>query len=131
MDFINGGELFWHLQKKKKFAESRAAVHAAEITTVLIYLHKQGVLYRDLKPENLLVDKEGHLRVIDLGLAKQNMKPNDLTSTFCGTPEYMAPEIIKKEGYCFSSDWYALGCLIYEMLTGFPPHFHQNSNKVM
>lgn len=131
MEFVNGGELFTHMNEKKRFKEDRAKQHAAEITEVLIFLHKQGIIYRDLKPENLLIDKQGHVRFIDMGLAKQRMKHDEVTFTFCGTPDYMAPEIIKKTGHSFPSDWYSLGCLIYEMISGFAPHHHVNRTKLM
>lgn len=94
MEFVNGGELFTHMHDKKKFKEDRAKIHAAEIIEVLIFLHKQGIIYRDLKPENLLIDRLGHIKFIDMGLAKHKMKHDEVTFTFCGTADYMAPEII-------------------------------------
>lgn len=123
MDFINGGELFYHLQQEGKFTEERTRFYAAELILALDYLHKAGVVYRDVKPENILIDYEGHIKLTDFGLSKEGMlETGGITESFCGTPEYLAPEIINcKSGYGFSVDWYSLGLVLLEMLTGEHP----------
>lgn len=130
MDFLNGGELFFHLRKSEKFSEDRIRFYAAEIILALENLHQQGIIYRDLKPENILLDQEGHIRLTDFGLSKEGIfrKNQDRTFTICGTPEYLAPEIIRGEGHGEVADWWSLGTLLYEMQVGFPPFM--NSNKI-
>lgn len=96
MDFINGGELFHHLSREKRFSEERAKFYAAQIVAGMGYLHANGVIYRDLKPENLLLSAQGNIVMTDFGLSKEGLHANDSrTATFCGTPEYLAPEIIR------------------------------------
>ena len=87
----------------------------------LEHLHANGIIYRDLKPENVLLDHEGHIKITDFGLSKLNHSGNDLTNTFCGTPEYLAPEVVRATGYSFEVDWYSLGMLLYEMISGLNP----------
>ena len=94
IDFLNGGELFYHLNNSKFFSEERTKFYAAEIILALDCLHKSGVIYRDLKPENVLLDAEGHLKLTDFGLSKLQPSGDKMTYTFCGTPEYLAPEIV-------------------------------------
>jgi len=123
MEFVNGGELFYHLkQVKKGFDENRARFYASEMLLALEYLHNMGVVYRDLKPENILIDSEGHIRLTDFGLSKAGLRENsNRTESFCGTPEYLAPEIIKEKQYGYSVDWYSFGLVLYEMMTGINP----------
>ena len=118
LDYVNGGELFFHLQKEKIFTEARAKFYAAEITSALGYLHSEGIVYRDLKPENILLDAEGHIVLTDFGLCKDGLRERDTTNTFCGTPEYLAPEVLKKESYDRAVDWWCLGAVLYEMIYG-------------
>jgi len=127
MDYVPGGDLFTHLKRRIRFDENTARFFAAEVALALQYLHeKMGVLYRDLKPENILLGADGHIRITDFGLAKASKSRQ---YSFCGTPEYIAPEILTKSGHSFSVDWWCLGCLIYEMLVGNPPY--QNKNKAI
>jgi len=127
MDFINGGELFFHLSIEKKFPEDRARFYAAEIISGISYLHQYGIIYRDLKPENILLDRTGHVIMTDFGLSKEGLTaPSDRTLTFCGTPEYLAPEVISGESYTKAIDWWSVGTLIFEMLSGLPPFYDQN-----
>jgi serine/threonine protein kinase len=120
-EFLNGGELFYHLCTDAKFDEPRARFYAAEILLALNHLHQNGIIYRDLKPENVLLDSEGHIRLTDFGLSKLGIVGKDTTSTFCGTPEYLAPEIIVGEGHNRAVDLWSYGVLLYEMLSGVNP----------
>ena len=121
--YICGGELFSYLRSAGRFNNNATLFYAAEIVSALDYLHSLDVVYRDLKPENLLIDRDGHLKIIDFGFAK---RVTDRTWTLCGTPEYLAPEIIQSKGHNKAVDWWALGILIYEMLAGYPPFFDDN-----
>ncbi|KAI8381078.1 kinase-like domain-containing protein [Radiomyces spectabilis] len=123
MDYVPGGELFRILRKQKKFSESVAKFYAAEVILALEYLHSQNIIYRDLKPENILLDGKGHVKLTDFGFAK---RVDDVTWTVCGTPDYLAPEIIRSKGYSKAVDWWSLGVLIYEMLVGAPPFVDKN-----
>ncbi|GBM92702.1 Protein kinase DC2 [Araneus ventricosus] len=122
-EYACGGELFTYLRNAGRFCSTTSMFYAAEIVLALEYLHKLNIAYRDLKPENLLLDRDGHLKITDFGFAK---KLTDKTWTLCGTPEYLAPEIIQSKGHNKAVDWWALGILIYEMLAGFPPFFDTN-----
>ncbi|CAL8085553.1 unnamed protein product [Calicophoron daubneyi] len=126
LDYINGGELFYHIQHERIFSERRGHFYAAEIACALGYLHAQKIIYRDLKPENILLDNKGHVVLTDFGLCKENLEDTSTTSTFCGTPEYLAPELLRKEPYNYAVDWWCLGCVLYEMLYGLPPFYSQN-----
>jgi len=127
MDYINGGEMYYHLQNDGVFSIERVRYYAAEITLALEYLHQNGIIYRDLKPENVLLDADGNLKITDFGLSKDGMEEESArTETFCGTPEYLAPEIVEGGPYTKSVDWWSLGCLIYEMFTGLPPFYDED-----
>lgn len=125
-DYHNGGEIFYHLQKMKRFTEEMAKFYLAELYIALRYLHINGVLYRDLKPENLILDKDGHLKLIDFGLAKRDIYPDTSASTFCGTNEYIPPEVLEGCKYSHNFDWWGFGILMYEMLYGRPPFTDEN-----
>ncbi|KAF2015540.1 Pkinase-domain-containing protein [Aaosphaeria arxii CBS 175.79] len=124
MDFVEGGELFSLLRKSQRFPNPVAKFYAAEVTLALDYLHAQNIIYRDLKPENLLLDRHGHLKITDFGFAKE---VPDITWTLCGTPDYLAPEVVASKGYNKSVDWWSLGILIFEMLCGFTPFWDGGS----
>ncbi|KAF8657583.1 hypothetical protein AX16_002166 [Volvariella volvacea WC 439] len=128
MSFVNGGELFYHLQREGKFSEGRSRFYAAELLCALEHLHGFNVVYRDLKPENILLDYTGHIALCDFGLCKLNMSETEKTNTFCGTPEYIAPELLESQGYTKTVDWWTLGVLLYEMMTGLPPFYDENVN---
>eukprot|EP01097_Dermamoeba_algensis_P007658 TRINITY_DN48_c0_g1_i1.p1 TRINITY_DN48_c0_g1~~TRINITY_DN48_c0_g1_i1.p1 ORF type:complete len:428 (-),score=98.00 TRINITY_DN48_c0_g1_i1:279-1562(-) len=131
MEFINGGEMFFHLQNENKFNESRTKFYVAEIAVGLDYLHSQGIIYRDLKPENVLLANDGHVKMTDFGISKSGLSGKDArTTTFCGTPEYLAPEVIKGEPYGKEIDWWSLGTIMYEMLTGAPPFMEDDVQKM-
>lgn len=130
LDYVPGGELFGRLKEEGRFSENRTILYAAEILLGLGHLHKLGFVYRDLKPENILVDANGHLKITDFGLVKTNMNVNSTTRTICGTPEYIAPEMLQQHPYTKSVDWWSYGVLVFEMLTGLPPFYDDNTNKM-
>lgn len=128
--FVNGGELFHHLQREGKFSIWRSKFYTAELLCALECLHGFNVIYRDLKPENILLDYTGHISLCDFGLCKLNMAEKDKTNTFCGTPEYLAPELLLGQGYTKSVDWWTLGVLLYEMMNGLPPFYDENIQEM-
>ncbi|OLY85358.1 Serine/threonine-protein kinase gad8 [Smittium mucronatum] len=128
--FINGGELFHHLHREGKFDQHLSRFYAAELLCALECLHSYDVVYRDLKPENILLDYSGHVALCDFGLCKLNMTDDKKTNTFCGTPEYLAPELLLGHGYTRTVDWWTFGILLYEMLTGLPPFYCENPNEM-
>ncbi|KAI8093305.1 camp-dependent protein kinase 9 [Halteromyces radiatus] len=124
LEYVVGGELFSHLRRAGRFTNDMTRFYASEIVLAIEYLHSKNIIYRDLKPENLLIDHQGHIKITDFGFAKIVV---DRTWTLCGTPEYLAPEIIQSKGHGKAVDWWALGILIFEMLAGYPPFFDDNS----
>ena len=129
LDYCPGGELFGLLQRQKKVEEEHGRLYAAQIVLALEYLHRLDIIYRDLKPENVLIDGKGNLRLADFGLSKE-VSDCDRTYTFCGTPEYMSPEIILDQGHGQSVDFWALGVLIYELITGRHPFYTPNKDEM-
>nr|XP_048719866.1 protein kinase C iota type isoform X3 [Caretta caretta] len=121
IEYVNGGDLMFHMQRQRKLPEEHARFYSAEISLALNYLHERGIIYRDLKLDNVLLDSEGHIKLTDYGMCKEGLRPGDTTSTFCGTPNYIAPEILRGEDYGFSVDWWALGVLMFEMMAGRSP----------
>lgn len=130
LDYLPGGELFFHLKQERRFEEERVRLYAAELVLALQHLHDKDIVYRDLKPENVLLDEEGHVCLTDFGLSKEAVATGGRTKTFCGTPEYIAPEILQGLGHGKPVDWWSLGTLVYEMLVGLPP-FYSTDVKTM
>jgi RAC serine/threonine-protein kinase len=131
LDYCAGGELFFHLGKVGKFTEPRAMFYAAEITLAIAYVHNMDIVYRDLKPENVLLDSRGHVRLTDFGLSKEGISNSSSgANSFCGTPEYLAPEILNRQGHGRAVDWWSLGALLFEMLTGLPPFYCRDREKL-
>jgi serine/threonine protein kinase len=132
LDYCPGGELFFHLSRAGTFPERVTQFYAAELVMALEYLHSQNIVYRDMKPENVLLDAKGHVKLADFGLAKENV--SDYASgcnSLCGTPEYLAPEVLGRMGHGLAVDWWGLGMLVYEMLTGLPPWYTQDKRQLM
>lgn len=133
LEYMGGGELFHWLKEHRRFSEPRARLYTAEIGLGLGALHDLDIVYRDLKPENLLLDTAGHIRITDFGLSKDNVKgagSDGGTQTFCGTPEYLAPEILENKGHGKGVDWWSFGTLLYEMMCGLPPFYDTNVQRM-
>jgi serine/threonine protein kinase len=135
LDYVNGGDMFGHLQIVKRFSVEQVRLYAAEMVLAFEHLHSMNIVYRDLKPENVLICFDGHLKLTDFGLIKENMSSDSTTSSFCGTPEYLAPEVIQGDKknpsrYGKDVDWWALGILMFEMLVGRPPFYHEDVTRM-
>ena len=126
LDYAPGGNMSRALQKDKRFAEDRARVYLAEVLLALEDLHKRDIIFRDLKPDNIVFDKDGHALLTDFGLSKVGVMNNTQARSFCGSPAYLAPEMLRRQGHGKSVDWYLLGVLLYEMLVGIPPYYSNN-----
>ncbi|KAJ8365362.1 hypothetical protein SKAU_G00141930 [Synaphobranchus kaupii] len=130
MEYVNGGDLMFQIQRSRKFDEPRSRFYAAEVTSALMFLHQNGVVYRDLKLDNILLDADGHCKLADFGMCKEGVLNGVTTTTFCGTPDYIAPEILQELEYGPSVDWWALGVLMYEMMAGQPPFEADNEDDL-
>jgi len=129
-EFLQGGDMFYHMHHSTiNFTESTVKFYIIELILAIEFLHENNVIYRDLKPENILMNSEGHIKISDFGLSKKLENQKDKAYTLCGTLQYLAPEILKNKGYDKSVDWWSLGCIYYEMLTGNLP-FKTNGNKI-
>lgn len=120
MECIGGGELFTHLRKARRFTDEQSKFYGAQIAAVFQYIHSKNIIHRDLKPENILIDRDGYCKLTDFGFAKV-VEPGERTYTLCGTPEYIAPEVLLNKGHGRAVDWWTLGILIFEMIAGQPP----------
>jgi serine/threonine protein kinase len=129
LDFCPGGELFFHLRRLGRFNEEQARFYFSEITLAMEYLHNNGIIYRDLKPENVLLDYDGHIKLVDFGTSRENSR-DSRRFTYCGSAEYMSPEMISKSGHSMSIDCFSIGSFLYEMLTGLPPFYDENQEKM-
>ncbi|KAJ3614564.1 hypothetical protein NHX12_018136 [Muraenolepis orangiensis] len=131
LECLSGGELFMQLEKEGIFMEDTACFYLGEITLALGHLHSNGIIYRDLKPENIMLNHQGHIKLTDFGLCKESIHGGAVTHTFCGTIEYMAPEILTRLGHNRAVDWWSLGALMYDMMTGSPPFTAENRKKTI
>merc|ERR1740116_711123 len=130
LEYCAGGELFFHLSRAARFTETRAKFYIVELLLAIQYLHGLNIIYRDLKPENVLLSSFGHVKLTDFGLSKEGIEDNHSAKTMCGTPEYLAPEILDKRGHGKAVDWYSVGALTYEMLTGLPPYYSKDRQQL-
>ena len=130
LDYCPGGDLAGHLHKEKRFTEYRACIYISEIVLALEELHKRDIIYRDLKPDNIVLDKHGHALLTDFGLSKEKVYDNYQATSFCGSLAYLAPEVLRRQGHGKALDWYLLGVVLYEMIVGTPPYFSSNKNEL-
>ena len=130
LDYCPGGELFNLLCKKRKFNEEVCKFYTTQIVLALEYLHENNIIYRDLKPENVMIGSDGYVKITDFGLSKRDVKGEKDATSMCGTPEYFAPEVLSKQGHGKTVDWWTLGCFIFELFTGNPPYSSQNREEL-
>jgi serine/threonine protein kinase len=130
LDYCPGGDLSKHLYHEKKFIEPRAKFYLCEILLALEDLHKRDIIFRDLKPDNVVLDSDGHCKLTDFGLSKEGVYDSQCAKSFCGSIAYLAPEMLKKQGHGKAVDWYLLGVLFYEMLIGIPPFFTEKREEI-
>jgi len=130
LEYCPGGELFNLLQKRKYFTEDQARFYIVQIVLAIEHLHAKDFIYRDLKPENVLLDAQGYIRITDFGLSKGNIKGGKDARSVCGTPEYLAPEVILRQGHGKAVDWWTVGCITYELLTGLPPYYTSDREEL-
>lgn len=131
VDYMQGGDLFYHLQKDRRFTERRTMFYIAECVIALQDMHERGIIYRDLKLENIMLDKEGHIKITDFGLSRLGIDNSTMAYSFVGTPEYISPELVKGDGYGRETDWWSLGAIMCEMLTGKSPFYHKNVDRIL
>ena len=131
LEYCPGGDLGKVLEQEKRFDEARARIYLAEILLALEDLHKRDIIFRDLKPDNVVLDVQGHALLTDFGLSKEGVLDNQAANSFCGSVAYLAPEMLKRSGHGKSVDWYLLGVLLYEMLVGMPPYFNRDRDQLV
>lgn len=131
LSYCPGGDLAWHISREKRFSEHRARIYAAEVALALEELHQRNIVFRDLKPDNVVIDAEGHALLTDFGLSKEGVHSATAAKSFCGSLAYLAPEVIRRKGHGKAVDWYLLGVLIYEMVTGAPPYLSQSRKQLL
>ncbi|KAJ3416581.1 camp-dependent protein kinase catalytic subunit [Chytridiales sp. JEL 0842] len=129
LEYLPGGDMFTHIRKYKRFPEGIARFYASEILAGVEYIHSKGCIYRDLKPENILLDAQGHIKLVDFGFARE-LPSDGKVNTFCGTPAYMAPEIIQKMQYTTAADWWSFGIVTYELMAGYSPFQAESPVKI-
>lgn len=130
LDYCPGGSMGSQISREKRFTETRARIYLAEILLAIEELHKRDIIYRDLKPDNIVLDEEGHALLTDFGLSKEGIMDNHSAKSFCGSVAYLAPEMLKRQGHGKAVDWYLFGVLFYEMIVGFPPYFSTNRDQM-
>lgn len=130
LNYMPGGELYFHLAKERRFPEKKAQFYMACVCLAFEYLHNKNIIYRDLKPDNILMDEKGYVRLADFGLSRINAYKEEKAFSLCGTPQYLAPEVILKRGYTYTSDWFSFGVTYYQLLTGQIPHYHPNFERM-
>ena len=130
LDYCPGGDLSKQLQIQTRFSEDKAKFYICEITLALGELHKKDIIFRDLKPDNIVIDKEGHAMLTDFGLSREGVNEKHIAKSFCGSIAYLAPEMLNRKGHGKAVDWYLLGVCFYEMLVGIPPYFSNNKDQI-
>lgn len=128
--YCPGGDLSKYLSKEKRFPESKVQLYAAEVLLALEHLHKKDIIYRDLKPDNIVLDAEGHALLTDFGLSREGVYDQLVAKSFCGSIAYLAPEMLRRQGHGKAVDWYLLGVLVYEMLVGIPPYYSEHKQEI-